>query len=163
MVIGGVIVTLEEAQDGHVTQGLGGEVKIGDRKVLSFVVDRAQMLHETVSEPPLCFTDVKAAASGAADRVDRVGWPKQHPPIDTLIHLTELVLTLSNFSFNASHFVQTKGVAMGTRMGPSYAYLFVGYVEQSLFCYYTGTIPHLFLRYIDDCVGSASCCHKELK
>eukprot|EP00061_Rhincodon_typus_P013539 g39972.t1 len=32
----------------------------------------------------------------------------------------------------------TKGVATGTRMGPSYACLFVGYVEQSLFQSYTG-------------------------
>eukprot|EP00061_Rhincodon_typus_P011402 g36375.t1 len=67
-----------------------------------------------------------------------------------LICLTELFLTLNNFSFNSSHFLQTKRVAMGTRMGPSYACLFVGYVEQSLFRSYTVPIPHLFLRYIDD-------------
>eukprot|EP00061_Rhincodon_typus_P000048 g10257.t1 len=52
---------------------------------------------------------------------------------------------------------------MGPRMGPSYACLFVGYVEQSLFYSYTGTFPYLFLRYIDDCIGAASCSHKELK
>eukprot|EP00061_Rhincodon_typus_P004706 g23245.t1 len=48
-------------------------------------------------------------------------------------------------------------------MGPSYACLFGGYVEQSLFCCYTSTIPHLFLRYIDDCIGTASCSHEELE
>eukprot|EP00061_Rhincodon_typus_P013551 g39989.t1 len=32
----------------------------------------------------------------------------------------------------------TKGVAMGSCMGPSYACLFIGYVEQSLFRSYTG-------------------------
>eukprot|EP00061_Rhincodon_typus_P000533 g11987.t1 len=52
---------------------------------------------------------------------------------------------------------------MRTRIGPNYACLFVGYVEQSLFCCYTGTIPHLFLRYIDDCIGTASCSHEELE
>eukprot|EP00061_Rhincodon_typus_P003596 g20477.t1 len=52
---------------------------------------------------------------------------------------------------------------MGTRMGPSIACLFVGYVDQSLFRNYTGTIPHLFLRYIDDCIGAASCSHEELE
>eukprot|EP00061_Rhincodon_typus_P007513 g29278.t1 len=38
-------------------------------------------------------------------------------------------------------------------------------VEQDtcLFLCYTGTIPHLFLRYNDDCIGAASCSHKELK
>eukprot|EP00061_Rhincodon_typus_P000810 g12821.t1 len=48
-------------------------------------------------------------------------------------------------------------------MGPSYACLFVGYVEQSVFRSYTGPIPYLFLRYIDDCIGAASCSHEELK
>eukprot|EP00061_Rhincodon_typus_P015264 g42847.t1 len=52
---------------------------------------------------------------------------------------------------------------MGTHMGPSYACLFVGFVEESLFNNYTGTIPDLFLCYIYDCIGAASCSHKELK
>eukprot|EP00061_Rhincodon_typus_P017356 g46021.t1 len=47
-----------------------------------------------------------------------------------------------------------------------YTYLYIyllycRYVEQSLFRCYTGTIAHLFLRYIDDCVDAASCSHKE--
>eukprot|EP00061_Rhincodon_typus_P005414 g24895.t1 len=88
--------------------------------------------------------------------------PNQFPSTDTLICLTELVLTLNNFSFNSSHFIQTKEVAMGTCMDPSYACFFVGNVEQSLFCCYTGTIPHLFLHYID-CIGAASCSHEELE
>eukprot|EP00061_Rhincodon_typus_P000756 g12663.t1 len=54
-------------------------------------------------------------------------------------------------------------MAMGTRMGPSYACLFVGYMEQSLFCSYTGTIPHLLLHYIDACVGATSCSQEELE
>eukprot|EP00061_Rhincodon_typus_P002182 g16827.t1 len=36
-------------------------------------------------------------------------------------------------------------------------------MEQSLFRSYTGTIPHLFLRYIDACIGTASCSHEELE
>eukprot|EP00061_Rhincodon_typus_P002791 g18474.t1 len=43
------------------------------------------------------------------------------------------------------------------------ACLFIGYVEQSLFRSYTGTIPHLFLHYIDDCISAASCSHEELE
>eukprot|EP00061_Rhincodon_typus_P001401 g14701.t1 len=89
--------------------------------------------------------------------------PKQSPSTDILICLTKLVLILNNFSFNSSYFLQTKGVAMGTRMGPSYACLFVGYMEQCLFHCYTGTIPYLFIRYIDDCIGAASCSHEELE
>eukprot|EP00061_Rhincodon_typus_P003440 g20083.t1 len=89
--------------------------------------------------------------------------PNRSPSTDTLIHLTELILTLNNFSFNFSHFLQTKGVAMGTQMGPSYACFFVGYVEQSLFCSHTGTMPRLFLHYIDDSIGATSCSHEELE
>eukprot|EP00061_Rhincodon_typus_P002312 g17169.t1 len=86
--------------------------------------------------------------------------PDQSPSTDTLIRLTELILTLNNFSFNSSHFLQTKRVAMGTCMDPSYACLFV---EQSLFRSYSGPIPHLFLHYIDDCISAASCSHEELE
>eukprot|EP00061_Rhincodon_typus_P006237 g26669.t1 len=54
-------------------------------------------------------------------------------------------------------------MAMGTCMGPSNACLFVGYVKQSLFRSCTGTIPHLFLHYIDNCIDAASCSHEELE
>eukprot|EP00061_Rhincodon_typus_P014356 g41320.t1 len=52
---------------------------------------------------------------------------------------------------------------MGTCMGSSYACLFVGYVEQSLFRSYTGSIPHLFLCCIDDCIGAAACSKEQLE
>ena len=38
------------------------------------------------------------------------------------------VLTLNCFSFAGNYYKQINGVAMGTKMGPSYANLFVGYV-----------------------------------
>jgi len=46
--------------------------------------------------------------------------PKSERP-ETLLHLAELVLTLNCFSFGDNFFKQTNGVAMGTKMGPSYA------------------------------------------
>eukprot|EP00061_Rhincodon_typus_P010537 g34901.t1 len=68
----GIIVVLEEAQDGHVTKGVGGGVKmVGDWKVLSFVIYRAQMLYEMVPEFTFGLTDVEEATSGAADTVDQ--------------------------------------------------------------------------------------------
>ncbi len=39
-------------------------------------------------------------------------------------------LTLNNFSFDGEHYQQISGVAMGTKMGPNYANLFVGFVEK---------------------------------
>eukprot|EP00061_Rhincodon_typus_P002995 g19031.t1 len=71
--VGDVIVTLEEAQDGHVNQGVGAGVKmVRDRKVLSFVVYRAQILYNVVSESPLGLTNVEEATLGPADTVDQV-------------------------------------------------------------------------------------------
>eukprot|EP00061_Rhincodon_typus_P000913 g13164.t1 len=48
-------------------------------------------------------------------------------------------------------------------MGLSYACVFVRYVEWSLFCCYTCTIPHLFLHYIDVCISTALCSHEDLQ
>eukprot|EP00061_Rhincodon_typus_P000902 g13137.t1 len=70
---GGVIVTLKEAQDGHVAQGVGGGVEmVRDQKVLSFVANRAKVVYKTASEHPLGLTDVEEATSGAADAVDHI-------------------------------------------------------------------------------------------
>ena len=54
-------------------------------------------------------------------------------------------------------------VAMGSKMGPNYACLFVGYVEEKIGQQYTGTVPQLHKRYIDDVVGIACCSRAELE
>eukprot|EP00061_Rhincodon_typus_P013307 g39600.t1 len=67
-------------------------------------------------------------------------WPNQSPSTNTLIRLTKLALTLNNFSFNSSHFLQTKVVAMGTCMGLCYACL----LELEQFITFTNTFhPNL--------------------
>ena len=85
------------------------------------------------------------------------------PSTSTLTRLAELVLTLNSFSFSNEYYRQLGGVAMGSRMGPNYACLFVGYVEQQIREQYTGFIPQLHKRYIDDIVGAASCRRDELE
>ena len=65
----------------------------------------------------------------------------------------EQVLILNWFSFGGNYYKQTNGVAMGTKMGPSYANLFVGFIEHHFFSQYHGPKPELYDRYIDDCVG----------
>ena len=40
------------------------------------------------------------------------------PPTHTLVRLAELVLTLNTFSFNGNYYQQTRGVAMGSKLGP---------------------------------------------
>ncbi len=52
---------------------------------------------------------------------------------------------------------------MGTKMGPNYANLFVGFAEKQIFEQYTDPTPDYLGRYIDDCVGTASCSRGELK
>ena len=62
----------------------------------------------------------------------------KEPSSETLLRLAELVLTLNCFSFGGNYYKQTNGVAMGTKMGPSYANLFVGFIEHQFFSQYHG-------------------------
>ena len=65
----------------------------------------------------------------------------KEPSSETLLLLAELVLTLNCFSFADIYYKQINGVAMGTKMGPSYANLFVGYIEHKFFNQYSGPKP----------------------
>ena len=85
------------------------------------------------------------------------------PSSETLLRLAELVLTLNCFSFSNNHYQQINGVAMGTKMGPSCANLFVDYIENQFFNQYNGPQPKLYRRYIDDCVGTTSSTREELE
>ena len=101
----------------------------------------------------------------------KVFWPSnilfdqrtvKEPKSETLLRLAELVLTLNCFSFGDNFFKQTNGVAMGTKMGPSYANLFVGFVEHQFFSQYNGRKPELNGSYIDDCIGATFSTREEL-
>ena len=79
----------------------------------------------------------------------------QDPPTDTLIRLAELVLTTNAFLFDNKAYIQTSGIAMGSKLGPAYAGLFVGH-QELISQIYDGPFPCLLTRYIDDIVGAAS-------
>eukprot|EP00061_Rhincodon_typus_P011289 g36194.t1 len=69
----GIIVTLEETQDGHVIKGVGRGVEmVSNRKVLLIILNRVQTLCKSVSESLLGLTDVEEATWGATDTVDQV-------------------------------------------------------------------------------------------
>ena len=89
--------------------------------------------------------------------------PVLEPPTSTLTRLAELVLKLNAFSFDQQYYRQVGGVGMGSRMGPNYACLFMGYMAERILSTYTGFIPQLYKRYIDDIVGAASCRRDELE
>ena len=82
--------------------------------------------------------------------------PILEPPTSTLLRLAELVLTLNTFSFDNHSYSQVKGVAMGTKMGPSYACLFMGHFEHLFLQQFRKPHPDLFKRYIDDCFAITS-------
>ena len=63
--------------------------------------------------------------------------------------LLELVLLKNNFEFNGSHFLQIGGTAMGTRVAPSLANIFMGKIEKKLLDSYPMR-PTVWWRYIDD-------------
>ena len=52
---------------------------------------------------------------------------------------------------------------MGSRLGPNYACLFVGYMEERMLSSYTGIKPDLYKRYMDDVAGAASCSEEDLR
>jgi len=63
--------------------------------------------------------------------------------------LLELVLTKNNFEFNEEHYLQIAGTAMGTRVAPSYANIFMAQFEQKFVDIYKPHSPFVWKRYID--------------
>ena len=64
-----------------------------------------------------------------------------------IIDLVKVCLASNIFRFNNTYYRQRRGLAMGNRLAPLLAVLFMDYIEsQSLFCN-----PILYCRYIDDC------------
>ena len=68
---------------------------------------------------------------------------------ETLCDLIRMILTMNNFSFNDKHYLQTHGTAMGTRMAPSYANLFLAKFETDALSR-APFQPFIWWRYIDD-------------
>jgi len=73
----------------------------------------------------------------------------QHPPADTLRCLLELVLKLNTLEFNEKFYLQTLGVAMGSRLAPAYANTFMGKLEKNILDT-TRYKPKYYKRFIDD-------------
>ena len=72
--------------------------------------------------------------------------------LKSLQKLLKAVLHMNNFEFNGKHYLQIGGTAMGTRVAPSYANIFMGKLEQKLLAeaQKIGLVPLVYLRFIDD-------------
>ena len=73
---------------------------------------------------------------------------------DTLIKVITtflyLILTLNNFEFNGTNYLQILGCAMGTKCAPSYASLFMGMFEDKYIYPKISNNTRIFMRFIDD-------------
>ena len=77
----------------------------------------------------------------------------QDVPTSFLMKLVWIVLTCNLFVFNAVMFLQLIGVAMGTKMAPTFACIFMGWLEKNMLAGWRshgGLMPKLWRRYIDD-------------
>ena len=83
----------------------------------------------------------------------------QEPPTADLCELIRLVLMKNSFVFNKTNYLQIYSTAMGTRMAPSYANLFMRKLERE-FLRTQNKIPRVWWRYIDGIF--AICDHGEL-
>ena len=82
----------------------------------------------------------------------REAWDRRtikRPPTKYLMKLLEHILKLNNFVFNKKHYLQINGTAMGTKMAPSYANIFMGRLETRLLIQ-APVKPLSWLRFIDD-------------
>ena len=68
---------------------------------------------------------------------------------ETLCDLIRMILTMNNFTFNDKNYLQIHGTAMGTRMAPSYAKLFLAKFETDAISR-APYQPHTWWRYIDE-------------
>ena len=67
----------------------------------------------------------------------------------SLMEMLNQVLTMNSFQFNGTNYLQIGGTAMGTRVAPSYANIFMSYFEDK-YVYNYHLQPLVWYRYIDD-------------
>ena len=72
---------------------------------------------------------------------------KYRKKANTILEFSELVLNSNQFKFLGQHYLQTSGTAMGTKMAPSCADLFMGVLEKQMLSSYKHK-PLVYFRYI---------------
>ena len=130
----------------------------------SYVKDTTDFINKIEALPPLkenailCTVDVTSlytnipnneGISACAEILRKHRQGTQKPSNVNLARTIEYVLTKNNFDFNQKHYLQVGGTAMGTRVAPSFANLFMAKFEDK-FVYPYHTQPSIWLRYIDD-------------
>ena len=83
---------------------------------------------------------------------DREFRPDQLIPTSFLMTLLTYVLTFNIFIFNGVFYIQQWGTAIGTRIAPTYANIFCGWLEEKLLASWSGSAPSFWRRFIDDII-----------
>ena len=93
-------------------------------------------------------------------------WINKYPELidsrfspEFILDAVNFILNNNTFHFDGSFYVQKRGTAMGTKMAPTYATLFMGYLEEKLYQEiekrFNADVRVYFennwLRYLDDC------------
>ena len=73
----------------------------------------------------------------------------ERPDIFVLVCLLEIVLKNNTFEFDNKFYKQLQGTAMGTKLAPAYANLFMGKLEHEILSH-APLKPIFYKRYIDD-------------
>ena len=133
-------------------------------KTKSYVKDTTDFLNkvETTTRPKpgsiLCTIDVTSLYTNIPNQEGIEASQKQlaqHRPGTqapsnlSILKMLQYVLTKNNFDFNDKHYLQVGGTAMGTKVAPSLANLFMADFEDK-WVYQYHTQPSVWLRYIDD-------------
>ena len=87
---------------------------------------------------------LEALENSLESRVDKT------VPTEFLIKLAKKVLHGNIFEFDEEFYIQKIGTAMGTKMAPSYAIIFMAELEKKMLSSWRGTPPLFFRRFIDD-------------
>ena len=134
------------------------------KKIPSYIKDTADLINKIEALPPLpentllvtmdvqslytnIPTDEGLRSSARALLHNRDHHDK--PSTTELISLLRLVLTCNNFEFNGEHFLQINGTAMGTKVAPSFANIFMAESEETHLLKHT-LLPLVWWRFIDD-------------
>ena len=120
---------------------------------------RVQTINETHTLPPdtiLATWDVKSLYTSipteggvAACRKKLESSGKSSVLVNVIVKFINLILRYNIFRFANGFFLQKVGTAMGTRMAPNYANLFMGDLEEEILDSYP-LKPLVWYRYIDD-------------
>ena len=74
---------------------------------------------------------------------------RSHLKNESICDLMRMILTMNNFKFDNNYYIRLHGTAMGTRMAPAYASLFMGDLERKLLAQ-SPLKPFIWWRYIDN-------------